>query len=49
MLIHLAITSTRGWAARLGKNWRRLHRLIYAAAMLGVVHIYWSLKADKSL
>lgn len=49
MLIPLAVTSTRGWVVRLGKNWRHLHRLIYAAAALGVVHLYWSLKADKRL
>ncbi len=49
LLIPLAVTSTKGWIKRLGKNWTRLHRLVYAAAILGVIHLYWSLKADKSL
>ena len=42
ILIPLAATSTNGWARRLGKkNWRRLHRLIYAAAVLAAVHFFW--------
>jgi sulfoxide reductase heme-binding subunit YedZ len=42
----LAITSTRGWLKRLGKNWKRLHRLVYLAAALGVLHLYWLVKGD---
>lgn len=38
LLVPLAITSTRGWMKRLGKNWKRLHRLIYLAVPLGVIH-----------
>lgn len=49
LLIPLAITSTRGWLRRLGKNWSRLHRLVYIASVLAVIHLYWSLKADKRL
>jgi sulfoxide reductase heme-binding subunit YedZ len=45
-LVPLALTSTRGWIRRLGRNWRRLHRLVYAAAVLGVVHYLWATKAD---
>lgn len=46
LLFPLAVTSTRGWIRRLGKRWRRLHRLTYVAAVLGVVHFYWKVKAD---
>lgn len=45
-LLPLAITSTRGWTRRLGKNWKRLHRLAYAAALLAVAHFVWLVKAD---
>ena len=28
------------------KNWQRLHRLVYVATSLGVLHFYWQVKAD---
>jgi methionine sulfoxide reductase heme-binding subunit len=40
-LIPLAVTSTAGWQRRLGKRWRTLHRLVYAAAILSVWHYLW--------
>jgi methionine sulfoxide reductase heme-binding subunit len=47
LLIPLAITSTAGWIRRLGgKRWQMLHRLIYAAAVAGVIHYYWLVKSD---
>jgi len=47
LLIPLAITSTAGWIRRLGgKRWQALHRSIYAAATLGVIHYYWLVKSD---
>jgi sulfoxide reductase heme-binding subunit YedZ len=46
MLLALAITSTTGWIRRLGKRWQQLHRLVYVAALAGVVHFYWQVKAD---
>jgi sulfoxide reductase heme-binding subunit YedZ len=47
LLIPLAMTSTAGWIRRLGgRNWQRLHRLIYLTAILGVVHYWWLVKAD---
>ena len=46
ILLPLAITSTRGWIARLGKNWKRLHRLVYLAAALAVLHFFWIVKGD---
>jgi sulfoxide reductase heme-binding subunit YedZ len=48
ILLPLAVTSTDGWVRRLGfKTWKRLHRLAYAAALLGVVHFAWRVKADR--
>ena len=44
LLLPLAITSTRGWQRRLGKNWKRLHRLAYVAGILAVVHFVWVVK-----
>jgi sulfoxide reductase heme-binding subunit YedZ len=46
LLLPLAVTSTRGWNRRLGKNWRRLHRLVYLAALAAVVHFVWLTKGD---
>src|SRR6266481_55417 len=46
LMIPLALTSTKGWIRRLGKNWQRLHRLIYITAIAGVVHYIWLVKAD---
>lgn len=46
-ILPLAITSTAGWIRRLGgKNWQRLHRLIYLAAVCGVIHYWWLVKSD---
>jgi sulfoxide reductase heme-binding subunit YedZ len=44
LLLPLAITSTGGWQRRLGRNWKRLHRLAYVAAILAVVHFMWLVK-----
>jgi sulfoxide reductase heme-binding subunit YedZ len=46
LLLPLAITSTTAFQRRLGKHWKRLHRLVYAAALLAVVHFVWLVKAD---
>jgi len=47
VLIPLAITSTKRWILRLGgKQWQRLHRLIYFSAAAGVVHYFWRVKLD---
>jgi methionine sulfoxide reductase heme-binding subunit len=48
LLIPLALTSTAGWIRRLGgRNWQRLHRLIYLTGTLGVIHYLWLVKADR--
>ena len=44
LLLLLALTSTRGWQKRLGKNWKRLHRLAYLAGILAIVHFMWLVK-----
>jgi sulfoxide reductase heme-binding subunit YedZ len=50
LLLPLALTSTAGWIRRLGgRNWQRLHRLAYLAAIAGVVHYYWLVKSDIRL
>ena len=46
MLLPLAVTSTKAWMRRLGRRWQQLHRLIYPAAVLGVWHFWWQVKAD---
>jgi sulfoxide reductase heme-binding subunit YedZ len=46
LLIPLAATSTAAMIRRLGKRWQQLHRLVYVAAIAGVVHFYWLVKAD---
>lgn len=45
-LLPLAITSTRGWQRRLGRNWVGLHRLAYLAGLLAALHYIWQTKAD---
>jgi len=48
-LLPLAITSTNGWIRRLGgKKWNRLHRLVYVAAVSGVLHYLWLVKKDTT-
>jgi sulfoxide reductase heme-binding subunit YedZ len=47
LLLPLAVTSTDAWVRRLGfRRWKALHRLAYAAGVLGVVHFTWRVKAD---
>ena len=44
LLIPLALTSTKGWIRRLGKRWTQLHRLVYVAAILAILHFAWKVK-----
>ncbi len=46
LLTPLAVTSTNGWMRRLGRNWKKLHRLVYLAAILGIWHFFWQVKLD---
>jgi sulfoxide reductase heme-binding subunit YedZ len=46
-MIPLALTSTTGWIRRLGgRNWQRLHRLVYLTGIAGATHYWWKVKAD---
>jgi methionine sulfoxide reductase heme-binding subunit len=45
-MIPLAITSTTEMVRRLGRRWQTLHRLTYIAAIAGVIHFWWLVKAD---
>ena len=49
LLVPLAATSTRGMIRRLGRRWQPLHRLIYPASMLAVLHFLWKSKGDDYL
>jgi sulfoxide reductase heme-binding subunit YedZ len=40
LLVPLALTSTPAWQRRLGKRWKRLHRLVYIAIPLAALHFY---------
>jgi sulfoxide reductase heme-binding subunit YedZ len=44
LMVPLAITSTNGWIRRLGKNWVRLHRLVYVSAIAAAIHYIWQWK-----
>ncbi len=46
LLIPLGFTSFDVWKKRLGKNWKRLHQLIYLIAPLVVLHYAWSKKGN---
>jgi len=46
ILAALAATSFVVWKRRLGKNWKRLHRLVYAAVLLALLHFAWARKAN---
>ena len=40
LLIPLALTSTNGWQKRLGKRWKKLHRLVYFAVPFSILHYF---------
>lgn len=44
ILLAMAVTSTRGWMRRLGAMWKRIHRLVYAAGTLAMVHYLLAVK-----
>lgn len=50
LMVPLAITSTNNMVKRLGgKNWARLHRIVYVAAIAGVLHFWMLVKSDTRL
>ncbi len=46
ILLPLALTSNQGAIRRMGKRWQKLHRLVYVAAGLGVLHFFLLVKKD---
>lgn len=46
LLLPLAVTSFKYWMKRLGKNWKRLHRLVYVISPLVILHFLLSVKGD---
>jgi methionine sulfoxide reductase heme-binding subunit len=48
LMLPLAITSTSRMQRRLGRRWIQLHRLVYPAAVLSVLHFWWQMKLDVS-
>jgi sulfoxide reductase heme-binding subunit YedZ len=43
----LAVTSLRPLVRRMGRAWRWVHRLAYAAGLLAGLHFYWAVKVDR--
>lgn len=46
LLFPLAVTSTKNMQKRLGRNWLKLHRLVYLAGLAALLHYFWLVKAD---
>lgn len=46
ILTALGITSNKPMMKKLGRNWKRLHRLVYFAAILALIHLTWILRTD---
>ena len=46
LLIPLAVTSNQWMMRRLKRNWQKLHKLVYAIGILGVLHYWWLVKSD---
>ena len=46
LLLPLAITSSDKMMRKLKSNWKKIHRLIYLIAILGVLHFVWLVKKD---
>jgi sulfoxide reductase heme-binding subunit YedZ len=46
ILLALALTSTRGWMKRLGRTWTKLHKFVYLAGILVIIHYVWLVKSD---
>lgn len=49
LLLPLAVTSTKGMMRRLGRNWARLHTLVYPIGLLAVLHYLWLVKSGQKI
>ena len=46
ILVPLGITSLHAIRRRMGRHWRRIHRMTYAVAVLGWLHLLWLSRSD---
>lgn len=46
LMLPLALTSTRKMQRRLGRNWRLLHRAVYAVVLFACTHLLWQARSD---
>ena len=46
ILVALGVTSPKAMVRKLGRNWKRLHRLVYLAGGLAIVHLLWIQRSD---
>ena len=46
ILLILAATSPKAMVRKLGRNWKRLHKAVYLAAILSIIHLLWILRLD---
>ena len=48
LMLPLAITSTQSSRQRLGRRWKKLHRLVFAVAVSALVHLWWQVRSDAT-
>ena len=46
IMVALGVTSPKFMMRKMGRSWRKLHKLVYAAAALAIVHYIWLVKSD---
>lgn len=46
LMMALALTSFNNAQRKLGRNWKRLHRLVYAINVLAVMHVIWIVRSS---
>jgi methionine sulfoxide reductase heme-binding subunit len=46
IVLALGLTSSKFAKKRLGKNWKKLHQLIYVGAVAAMIHYFWQLKGN---
>lgn len=48
IMIALGVTSPKVMMRKMGRSWKKLHKLVYVAAILAIVHYLWLVKSDYS-
>lgn len=46
LMLPLVLTSNRAAMRAMGRSWQKLHRLVYASALLAVIHLVWQLREE---